>query len=159
MTVSTLAIDKMKKVVQEVTRQHGCSREELIPILSDVNRQLGYLPTGALDEISAQLKVPKSQLFAVASFYSMLSTTPRGRHVIQFCESAPCHVVGGRKVWETLQSKLKLKAGETSLDGRWTLATTSCLGLCADGPVILVDDDIFMNVTPEQIAEILAKYK
>jgi NADH-quinone oxidoreductase subunit E len=159
MAIGTPASENFKQVAGEIAEQHGCSREELIPILSDINQQLGYLPAEALEEISAQLKVPKSQILSVASFYSMLSTKPRGRHVIQFCESAPCHVVGGREVWIKLQEELKLKRGETSPDGRWTLETTSCLGLCADGPIILVDGDAFMNVTPDQVADILAKFK
>lgn len=159
MTVGTIASEKVRQVVGQIAGQHGCSRDELIPILSDVNRELGYLPAVALEEISTQLKVPRSQLFSVASFYRMLSTKPRGRHVIQFCESAPCHVVGGREVWSTLQDQLKLKSGETSSDGRWTLETTSCLGICAVGPVIMVDDDVYGNVTPDQVAEILARYK
>jgi NADH:ubiquinone oxidoreductase subunit E len=159
MTVGTIADDQARQVAQEITQRHGAKRYELIPILTDVNHQLGYLPPEALDEISIQLKVPKSQIYSAASFYSMLSTKPRGRHVIQFCESAPCHVQGGREVWSTLQALLKLNAGETSPDKRWTLMTTSCLGLCADGPVLLVDDDLFMNVTPDQIAGILAKFK
>jgi NADH-quinone oxidoreductase subunit E len=159
MTVGTIASKKVKEVVQQIAGQHGCSRDELIPILTDVNRELGYLPAEAFEEISVQLKVPKSQIFSVASFYRMLSTKPRGRHVIQFCESAPCHVVGGREVWSTLQDQLKLKSGETSKDDRWTLETTSCLGICAVGPVIMVDDDVYGNVTPDQVPGILAKYK
>lgn len=159
MTISTLASEQVKQVVEQVVEQHGCSRDELIPILSDVNRQLGYLPAAALDEISRQLKVPTSQLFSVATFYRMLSTTPRGRHVIQFCESAPCHVVGGRQIWTELQAQLKLKNGETSPDGRWTLETTSCLGICGVGPVIMVDDDVYGNVTPDQVTEILVRYE
>jgi len=156
MSMDTL---KIKHVVTEITGQHACSREELIPILSELNRKLGYLPAEAMDELSVQLKVPKSQILSVASFYSMLSTTPRGRHVIQFCESAPCHVEGGLEVWAVLQDQLKLKAGETSPDNRFTLATTSCIGLCDIGPVMLVDEDLYSNVTPNQVAEILAKYK
>jgi NADH-quinone oxidoreductase subunit E len=158
MSVGTITSEKVKQVVEQIAGQHGCSRDELIPILTDVNRELGYLPAAALEEISAQLKVPRSQLFSVASFYRMLSTRPRGRHLIQFCESAPCHVVGGREVWEALKDQLKLKSGETSPDGRWTLEMTSCLGICAVGPVIMVDDDVFGNVTPDQIPNILAKY-
>src|SRR5512137_1773060 len=104
MTIGSITKEKVKEVVSKVAEHHGCSRDELIPILSDVNRQLGYLPAAALEEISVQLKVPQSQLFSVASFYRMLSTKPHGRHVLQFCESAPCHVVGGRQVWEELQS-------------------------------------------------------
>ena len=78
--------------------------------------------------------------------------------MVQFCESAPCHVVGGRQVWASLLDHLKIGPGETSPDGNWTLITTSCLGVCGVGPVIIIDDDIYGNVAPDQIAEILARY-
>jgi len=144
--------------VDQAIKLHGETRDEIIPILNDVNKSLGYLPAEALEEISHRLKSPKSSLFSVASFYHMLSTKPRGKHVIQFCESAPCHVVGGREVWQTLKSELGLNSGETSNDGKWTLITTSCLGLCGVGPVIMIDEDAYGNVKPEQISEILQKY-
>jgi len=147
------------EAVRSAVQRHGTTRDDLIPILNDVNRELGYLPAQALDEISRLLRVPKSQLFSVASFYHMLSTKPRGRHVIQFCESAPCHVVGGREVWLSLKEHLDLKEDETSADGKWTLIKTSCLGICAVGPVIIIDEDIYGNVTPHQIPEILARYR
>ena len=95
------------EAVQSAVKRYGASQDELIPILNDVNREIGYLPGEALDEVSRLLKVPKSQLFSVASFYRMLSTKPRGKHVIQFCESAPCHVAGGREVWTALKEALK----------------------------------------------------
>jgi NADH:ubiquinone oxidoreductase subunit E len=161
MTVGTQEEAKavMAQAVSDAVERYGNQREELIPILNDVNRTLGYLPAEALEEISQRLRVPKSQLFSVASFYQMLSTKQRGTHVIKFCESAPCHVVGGRQVWQALQSELQLKAGETSPDGKWTLETVSCLGVCAVGPVIVIDDDIYGNIEPKQIAEILARYE
>ncbi len=146
------------EVVHHAIEHHGATIEELIPILNETNRALGYLPAQALEEISRLLKVPRSSLFSVASFYEMLSTKPRGRHVIQFCESAPCHVVGGRQVWQALQGALKLEPEETSPDGKWTLITVSCLGVCGVGPVIIVDDDIYGNVTPAQVTDILARY-
>ncbi|HSM25461.1 MAG TPA: NADH-quinone oxidoreductase subunit NuoE [Anaerolineaceae bacterium] len=146
------------EAVDSAIEHCGDSREELIPILNYVNRKLGYLPSDALEEISNRLNSPQSQLFSVASFYHMLSTKPRGKHVIQFCESAPCHVVGGREVWQALKDTLNLENGETSPDGNWSLITTSCLGLCGVGPVIMVDDDAFGNVKPEQIKDILARY-
>lgn len=158
MKVEQLDSQAISQAVHEAVERHGATREELIPILNEVNRALGYLPAEALEEISRKLRVPKSQLFSVASFYHMLSTKPRGRHVIQFCESAPCHVAGGRQVWQTLQDLLNLKNGETSEDGRWTLITTSCLGICGVGPVLTIDDDIYGNVEPSQIPQILAKY-
>lgn len=159
MTVGAKDEKAVMEAVQKAVDRYGTSRDELIPILNEVNRSLGYLPPQALEEISRQLKAPRSQLFSVASFYQMLSTKPRGRHVIQFCESAPCHVVGGREVWSSLEDTLQLKSGETSPDGKWTLLTTSCLGVCGVGPVITIDEDIYGNVRPDQISEILARYE
>jgi NADH-quinone oxidoreductase subunit E len=148
----------VRPVVHEAVNRHGATAEALVPILSEINRELGYLPREALAEVSQALRVSNSQLFSVASFYHMLSTQPRGRHLIQFCESAPCHVVGGREVWQMLQDELGLEAGETSADGKWTLVTSSCLGICGVGPVIVIDDDIYGNVAPERVPGILARY-
>jgi NADH-quinone oxidoreductase subunit E len=147
------------QVVRSAVAQHGATRDELIPVLTDVNRELGYIPREAIVEVSRLIGMPQSQLFSVASFYEMLSLRPRGRHVIKFCENAPCHVVGGRQVWQTLRDELKVKSGETTFDDRFTLLTTSCLGICAVGPVVVIDDDVYGNVEPDQVAEILARYE
>lgn len=147
------------EAVQSAVKRYGASQDELIPILNDVNREIGYLPGEALDELSRLLKVPKSQLFSVASFYRMLSTKPRGKHVLQFCESAPCHVAGGREVWMAVKEALKIEENETTPDGKWTLITTSCLGVCGVGPVMMIDDDVIGNVDPKQVPAILAKYQ
>ena len=144
--------------VQTAVESHGTTRDELIPILSDVNRKVGYLPVEALNEVSRLLHLPKSQVYSVATFYHMLSTERLGEHVIQFCESAPCHVVGGRQVFQALKKALQLEPGQTTSDGKWTLVTVSCLGVCGVGPVIVIDDQIYGSVTPSQIPEILARY-
>jgi NADH-quinone oxidoreductase subunit E len=153
-------------IVSETIEKHGAKRDALIPILSEINHELGYIPAEAFQEVQKQLNaddahtyVTKGQLFGLASFYDMLSTKPRGRHVIKFCENAPCHVVGGKPVWDTLCEKLHLKNGETTLDKKWTLVTTSCLGLCSVGPVVLIDDDLYGNVTADQVDDILARYE
>jgi NADH-quinone oxidoreductase subunit E len=153
-------------IVKEAIEKHGATRDALIPILSEINHALGYIPAEAFQEVREQLQhqeeqvyVSKSQLFGLASFYDMLSTKPRGRHVIKFCENAPCHVVGGKAVWDALSESLNLRNGETTSDKKWTLVTTSCLGLCSVGPVVLVDDDLYGNVSPDQIDEILERYE
>ena len=145
-------------IVQAAVGRHGESQEALIPILCDVNRELGYLPAEALTEVSRAVRVPASQAFSVASFYRMLSTKPRGEHVVLVCESAPCHVVGGREMRERVQEELGLRPGETSADGKWTLLATSCLGICGVGPVLVIDDDVYGNVTPKRVPEVLARY-
>jgi NADH:ubiquinone oxidoreductase subunit E len=159
MSVGTKNKSDIPSIVQAAVARHGATPEALVPLLSEVNEKLGYLSTTALTEISRALRLPGSQLMAVASFYRMLSTKPRGRHVIQFCESAPCHVMGGRLVRRVLQEELGLEPGETSADGQWTLLAVSCPGLCGVGPVLMIDENIFGNITPGRIREILAQYK
>lgn len=145
--------------VESLVEKYGKEKSELIPILQQINKKYGYISDTAIEEISVQMNIPTSHIYSVATFYRMLSTEPRGRHVIQFCESAPCHVAGGRFVWQELQKTLGLENGETSQDEKWTLLTTSCLGVCGIGPVVIIDNDIYGNVTAEQIPIILEKYE
>jgi NADH-quinone oxidoreductase subunit E len=146
------------EAVQAAIDMYGSTTDELIPILNEVNRRIGYLPKDALEEVSKRVKVPQSKLYSVATFYRMLSTKQLGKHVIQFCESAPCHVVGGREVIQTLKDELGIKEDETTPDGKWSIVTVSCLGVCGVGPVLVVDEDMYGNVTPAQVPEILARY-
>jgi NADH:ubiquinone oxidoreductase subunit E len=164
--VATTVERDLSTIVSEAIEKHGAKRDAFIPILSEINRALGYIPAEAIREVREQLQeqdehtyVSQGQLFGLASFYDMLSTKPRGRHVIKFCENAPCHVVGGKAVWDSLCETLRLKNGETTSDKKWTLVTTSCLGLCSVGPVVLIDDDLYGNVDPDQIENILARYE
>ncbi len=156
---------KLAGIVKNAVEKHGASREALIPILSEVNQEYGYIPAEAFKEVRRQLHQPgngvlvsEAQLYALASFYQLLSTEPLGKHVVRFCESAPCHVMGGLELFQALKDILKLGPGETSPDKQWSFITTSCLGVCGVGPVILVDEDIYGNVSPEQLPEIFARY-
>jgi NADH:ubiquinone oxidoreductase subunit E len=156
----------LASLVDKAVREHGATPDSVIPILSEINRTLGYIPTGVLPEIRRHIQFPgegifiaDSHVYSAASFYDMFSLKPLGRHVIRFCESAPCHIEGGRQVIEALQKELGLQPGETSPDQKWSLLTCSCLGVCSVGPVFLVDEDIFGNVTPERVPEILARYE
>lgn len=157
---------EVKEVVRQAIEKHGKSPDALIPILSEINRALGYVPAEAIREVKRRVQNPaegtfaaESQLYGLVSFYDMLSTQPRGRHVIKFCENAPCHVVGGKPIWDALRETLELENGETTPDNKWTLVATSCIGLCSVGPVLLVDDDMYGNVTVEQIPRILGRYE
>lgn len=153
-------------LVNEAIEKHGATRDAVVPILSEINRTLGYIPASALPEIRRHIHVPQegvfladSHLYSAASFYRLFSLKPLGRHIIRFCESAPCHVMDGREVIQAIQDELSLNPGETSNDMKWSLITTSCVGICGVGPVFLVDDDVYGNVTPERVPEILARYQ
>ncbi|MGV8027187.1 MAG: NADH-quinone oxidoreductase subunit NuoE [Anaerolineaceae bacterium] len=159
MTSQTKIAVSVTEAVQSALEYYENKEEELIPILSKINRDLGFLPQEALEQISEGLKVPKSKVKSVASFYHMLSTKPLGRHVIKFCENAPCHVAGGAEIWSALKEATSLQSGETSPDGKWSLFTTSCLGLCAVGPVMVIDGDVYGNLTVDKIPGILGRYE
>lgn len=156
----------LAQIVDAAVEKHGARPDAFIPILLEINHDYGYIPTEAirlarklLHQPEEHVLVSEGQLFGLASFYHMLHTEKTGRHVVQFCESAPCHVQGGRELWTAIQQTLQLQAGETDPEDRFTLKTVSCLGICGVGPVMLVDDDLYGNVTPDQLANIFAKYE
>lgn len=132
---------------------------ELVTALRELDHALGYLPKAALAEVSRLLRVPESTVFGVASFYSMLSLRPRGRHLVRVCESAPCHVQGGAELHRALTEQLGVTPGQTTADGLFALEMVSCLGHCAEGPVLQVDDSLYFRVTPVLLGEILAGYR
>ena len=146
-------------VVEELVERYGDTQEALVEILRDMNQQQGYLNRESLEAISQRLQLPHSTVYSVASFYSLISLKPLGKHVIRFCEDAPCHVAGGREIWETLEHEIGVPFGETTLDGQWSLLTTSCIGACAVGPVMMIDDDIYGNLTADRVRDILARYR
>ena len=146
-------------LINAVITHHGTNREALVEILRELSEQSGYLTKEALEAVAKGLHLPLSEVFSVASFYTMINLEQQGKHVIKLCEDAPCHVAGGREVWEALEHELGIQFGETTPDGNWTLLPTSCLGLCAVGPVMMVDEELYGNLTPEKVIAILDRYR
>jgi len=159
MPAETRCESGIKEIVEGIVAETGSARSDLIPILLRISTECSYISEEAIRQLSSCLRLPESEIFAVATFYHMLLTQAHGRHIVQFCESAPCHVAGGREIFQALKDLLGLKPGETSQDDRWTLFTTSCLGVCGIGPVVMVDTDIYGHVLPEQLPAILENYR
>jgi NADH-quinone oxidoreductase subunit E len=152
-------------LVNKAVERHGATRAAIIPILSEINRVLGYIPAAVLPEIRRRIQIPEegvfladSHLYSAASFYQMFSLLPTSKHVVRFCENAPCHVMGGRALLQALTHALGLQPGECSPDRKWSLLMSSCLGVCSVGPILLIDDDVYGNVTAERLPGILARY-
>ncbi len=143
--------------VEHIIEKYGGDREALVEILRDVSQANGYVTPEAMATIAQRLGLPQSRVYSVASFYSLISLKPQGKHVIRFCQDAPCHVAGGREIWETLERELGIPFGATTPDGMWTLLTTSCIGACSVGPVMMVDHEIYGNLTPDRVREILSQ--
>lgn len=152
-------MEEVLAVTDKIVDVHHADQEALVEILREVNDKSGHLTRAQLERIAERVALPLSKVYSVASFYSLISLQPLGAHVVRFCEDAPCHVVGGQAVWEALEHELGIPFGETTLDGQWSLLATSCIGACAVGPVMTIDGDIYGNLTPEKVREIIARYR
>lgn len=131
----------------------------LIPLLQEAQEIYGYLPADILQEIARRLKIPFSQVFGVATFYAQFHLKPRGRNIIRVCQGTACHVRGASRVFEAVSQALGVGRNETTPDLRFTLETVACLGSCGLAPVMMINEDTYGRLVPENISEILEKYK
>jgi NADH-quinone oxidoreductase subunit E len=129
---------------------------QLIEVLQDVQECCGYIPEEAMRYISKNLGVPLMEVYRVASFYKAFSLKPQGRHPVAVCMGTACHVRGSPNLLEKVTETLKINPGETSSDRRFSLATVNCLGCCAIGPVVTVDNQYHSNPTPEKLDKLFA---
>lgn len=144
--------------LDEIIHESGVHRSNIIPILQGVQATYHYLPEDALRYLSDKLHIPLIDLYSIASFYKAFSLTPRGKHLINVCLGTACHVRGGVPILEEIERKLAIKRGETTSDKNFTLETVNCLGACALGPIVVVDEDYHGNTKIQQVGEILQKY-
>jgi NADH:ubiquinone oxidoreductase subunit E/NAD-dependent dihydropyrimidine dehydrogenase PreA subunit/ferredoxin len=134
-------------------------RTNLLNLLEARHRREGYLSEEALKEIAAYLNLPLSEVYGVASFYAFLSRRPQGEHVIRICKSLPCFLKDAPMIIETVKKLIGISLGETTSDGRFSLALTNCIGACDQAPAMLIDETLHGNLTPEKIVDILNSYR
>ncbi|MBE9568984.1 MAG: NADH-quinone oxidoreductase subunit NuoE [Proteobacteria bacterium] len=130
----------------------------LIQVLLDVQHEYSWLPQEALKRISDRLGIAFSEVYRVASFYKAMSLTPRGYHLIRVCLGTACHVRGAPRILDKVEQALKIKAGETTQDMKFTVERVNCLGCCALGPVMVIDGEAHGNLVPAKVEEILTEY-
>lgn len=133
------------------------NRDELIPILQQVQEQFGYLPEQAMIEVARFAGVPESGVYAVATFYGQFCLTPKGRRHVTVCRGASCHVQGSPRILKEVEKQLGIKEGETTSDQEYSLDTVACIGNCGSSPCIRIDNHAQANMTPEKVAELFAK--
>ncbi len=147
-----ITIDEIAAIIDAEARADG----SLITVLESIQARYRYLPPEALILASERLGVPLSQTYSVATFYNAFSLTPKGQHCLNVCMGTACHVRGSPQVLERLQTKLGVKAGDTTHDRRFTLETVNCLGACALGPIVVMDGEYSGQMTPQR-ADILLR--
>lgn len=132
------------------------SHDALIPILQDMQDQLGYLSKESMIEIGKHLGVPASQVYGVATFYNQFRFDPQGRHHIQICRGTACHVKGSEHVLDEIMRRLDIDPGQTTKDGMFSIGVVACVGACGLAPVINVDGEYHAEVTAEKVHSIIA---
>lgn len=147
-------LDAIQKVIETYKDKKGC----LIAVLHLAQEIYGYLPVEIQQVVADGMGFTLSYVSSVVSFYSYFSTIPRAEHAIKICLGTACYVRGGKRIVDRLEEVLGVSVGESTADGKFSIAITRCLGACGLAPVIMIDDEVFQQVNPDKIEKILAKY-
>lgn len=155
---SDITRDMWEKIDAIIAANHDIPGS-VIGVLRECQDAVGYLPVALIDYISLGLNLSSSEVFGVASFYSLFSFEPKGRHLIKVCMGTACYVKGIQEAVTRIENKYNLKEGGTSEDRRFSLEAVRCLGACGLAPVVVVDQDTYGGVKAEKVIETLEKYE
>jgi len=157
--VKSVRDQELQDILLPVVDKFRGQRGAVIPVLQKAQEAFGYLPREVLIFIANELSVPLAEVYSVVSFYSLFTTVPVGRHRLEVCTGTACYVKGSQKLLEQLKEKLHLEPGKVSKDGRFSLATTRCVGACSAAPVLKIGEELHGQFTVEQIEPLLNKLK
>jgi len=157
-TTNTVAFtpERLAKAQEIIARYpEGKQKSALLPLLHLAQEQYGWVSSEVMDYVAGLLSILPIEVYEVASFYTMFHLDPVGTHVIEYCRTGPCCLMGGEDVYGYLKSKLGIDTGETTADGKFTLKEVECLAACGWGPVFQIREKYYMNLTNEKIDEII----
>jgi NADH:ubiquinone oxidoreductase subunit E len=152
-----MGVDSRK--LDKIVDAYGCHRDSLISILQDVQSEYSYLPEDMLRQVAKRLELPLIQVYGVATFFKAFSLEPRGRHTVSVCLGTACHVRGAQTVLGEVKRQLSVEPGDTTKDMQFTLETVNCLGACAIGPIVVVDDNYQGQMRPGRVKSVLKQYQ
>ncbi len=144
--------DKVRQILEE----NGKDKARLIPILQAVQEVYKYLPEDVLTFIASELDISPARVYGVATFFAHFTLQPKGKHIIKVCDGTACHVKKSTLLIDAIQSKLNLTETEnTTKDKMFTLETVSCLGACGLAPAMVIDNEVYGQVTPEKVTKVI----
>ncbi len=146
-------------LLQEAIERHKGEPGALMPVLQEAQNIFGYVPMDVQEIIADGLGTTLAEVYGVATFYAQFSLEPKGQYVVGVCLGTACYVKGSQKVLDKLSEVLRIPVGKTTEDGRITLNATRCLGACGLAPVMMVNDEVYGRLTPDQVPDIIAKYR
>ncbi len=141
--------------IEQIINRYEPKEENVLAVLQDIQKRYNYLSEDILLKISSAFNVPLSRVYSLATFYKVFSLKPKGKNIIYVCLGTACHVRGGPKIVETIERFLGIKAGETTKDGNFTLETVNCLGACALGPLVVINENYHGKMTQSKIQSVI----
>jgi NADH-quinone oxidoreductase subunit E len=145
--------------LSRILERHGGEQKGLIPILLEIQEEFGYLPKEAMLRVAEFGGMKPVEVWGVATFFNHFRLTPLGKNHVKVCMGTACHLAGGRLVLEALERELKLKVGETSSDGEFSLERVACIGCCMLAPVAVIKDKIYPKMSSFKVEEALIPYR
>ncbi len=149
----------MVEQVRDILARYTGKRRELVPILQEVQAELGYLPEKALVLIAAFTGIPESEVFAIATFYAQFRLTPAGRNRVMVCRGTACHVKGAPQILEEIEKRLGIKESETTPDLEYTLESVACIGACGLAPCMVINEKVHGRLRRNDAPKLLAVTK
>jgi len=148
---------KMTQQLQSIFQRYDGRRDELIPILQDIQDILGYIPRDAMSQTAGFLNLTGAAVYGVVTFYAQFYLTRQGKHRIKVCTGTACHVRGGGSVMRAVRKRLGIDPGQTTPDYEFSLERVACLGSCALAPVMVIDGKVHGRLTPQKAEKLLGK--
>ncbi|MCK4519376.1 MAG: NADH-quinone oxidoreductase subunit NuoE [Candidatus Omnitrophica bacterium] len=150
-----------KKVIKDGKEVMVCdeTRSRLLPVLQSIQDKEGYISDKNMQEVADMFGIHPVEVFSVITFYSFLSEKKKGKHIIRVSNCVSNVMAGSEKVVNEFEKALKIKTGQTTKDGKFTLERTSCIGMCDEAPAVMVDDKLIGNITPQKVKKIIQEQK
>ena len=149
----------MEKTIKDIIAKYSADPSQIIAMLQDLQAAKRYLPEENLRELAAALEIPLTRIYRIATFFKAFSLEPKGEHIINVCVGTACHVRGASRILSELERQLGIVSGETTPDQKFSLETVNCLGACALGPVVVVDQEYHGDMTPGQVDKLMENYR
>ncbi|MFA5553579.1 MAG: NADH-quinone oxidoreductase subunit NuoE [Phycisphaerae bacterium] len=149
---------ELREFIDTVKQKKYCD-SYLIAVLHKAQGLYGYLPKEVMNDIAEQMQIPTAHIWGVATFYHYFNLNPPGKHVISICLGTACYVKGAAAVLEAIKKELKIDMGQVTEDGLFSLQPARCLGACGVAPVVMVDEKIHGELTPQSVIELINQYR
>jgi NADH:ubiquinone oxidoreductase subunit E len=150
--------ESLLRKIEELVAKHGNRRDRVLPVLQELQTEYGYLGDEVVNEVARAFGISQTEVFSIASFYHFFNTTKKGDYVIRICRTVSCDLRDKDRVLRALEAELGIRMGGTTSDGKYSLDYANCMGMCDQGPSMMVNDDLYAGLTPSKAVDIVRSY-